>query len=103
MLSVCTTSFRYWLRFEASKIYPTTAPHCELFFNCQAALHKRFGANVRRERVRRHLTQEQLAEQVGFYPRTVQKIEAGTINVPLTTLARVQAALGCDWVELLGR
>jgi len=67
-----------------------------------AALLKRFGANVRRERVRRHLTQEQFAEQVGFYPRSIQKIEAGEINVPLATLARVQAALGCDWVELLG-
>ena len=68
----------------------------------QAALLKRFGANVRRERVRRKLTQEQLAEQVGFYPRSVQKIEAGEINVPLTTLARVQAALGCRWDDLIG-
>ena len=69
----------------------------------QVALLKRFGANVRHERVRRHLTQEQIAEQVGFFPRTVQKIEAGTINVPLTTLARVQTALGSEWPELLGR
>ena len=68
-----------------------------------AALLKRFGASVRRERVRLKMTQEQLAEQVGFYPRTVQKIEAGEINVPLTTLARLQAALGCEWAELLGK
>ena len=66
-----------------------------------AALLKRFGANVRRERVRLKMTQEQLAKRLDFYPRSIQKIEAGTINVPLTTLARVQAALGCGWTELL--
>ena len=66
----------------------------------QAALLKRFGASVRRERVRQKLTQEQLAERRRFFPRTVQKIEAGTTNVPLTTLARVRggAAVRADGV-----
>jgi hypothetical protein len=26
----------------------------------------------------------------------------GEINVPLTTLERIRAALGCDWDKLLG-
>ncbi len=32
-----------------------------------------------------------------------KKGEAGEINVPLTTLARLQASPDCGWAELLGR
>ncbi|MCU0786411.1 MAG: helix-turn-helix domain-containing protein [Verrucomicrobia bacterium] len=56
-----------------------------------------FGANVRRERVARGITQERLAELVDINPRTVQKIEAGKLNILLTTIQRLQAALGCSW------
>ncbi len=59
------------------------------------------GANVRRARVARGLTQEKLAESVGLNPRTVQKIEAGRLNILVTTLARLQQALGCPWEELM--
>lgn len=68
----------------------------------QAARLARFGAAVRCERLGRGLTQEALAEKLGLYPRSVQKIEAGEINVPLTTLERIRAALGCGWDKLLG-
>ncbi len=34
-------------------------------------------------------------------PRTIQKIEAGRLNILVTTLARLQAALGCRWEELM--
>lgn len=68
----------------------------------QSARLQRFGAAVREQRRRRGLTQEALAEQLGIYPRSVQKIEAGQINVPLTTLDRLRAALGCAWEDLLG-
>jgi transcriptional regulator with XRE-family HTH domain len=60
-----------------------------------------FGANVRRERVARGLTQEKLAELVEINPRTVQKIEAGKINILLTTVLRLQSALGCLWTDLM--
>ncbi|MGB0745125.1 MAG: helix-turn-helix domain-containing protein, partial [Opitutales bacterium] len=33
--------------------------------------------------------------------RTLQKIEAGEINILLTTARRLKRALGCDWDELL--
>ena len=48
------------------------------------------------------MTQERLAELVGVNPRTVQKIEAGKLNILVTTLARIQVALDCDWDDLLG-
>ena len=64
---------------------------------------RRFGANLRRERIRRGLTQERLAEVVDLNPRTIQKIEAGHVNILLTTVLRVQRALRCEWESLLGR
>ena len=67
----------------------------------QAELLKAFGANVRRLRLRAKLTQEALAERVGINPRTIQKIEAGKLNILVTTLARLQAALDCRWEEMM--
>jgi transcriptional regulator with XRE-family HTH domain len=67
----------------------------------QAAQLIKFGKNVRRERVRKKLTQESLAELVSLNPRTVQKVEAGTTNILLTTVLRFQKALGCSWDALL--
>jgi transcriptional regulator with XRE-family HTH domain len=61
-----------------------------------------FGASVRRERVARGLTQEKLAELAGLHIRSLQKIEAGEINLLLTTVIRLKGALECPWVKLLG-
>ena len=69
----------------------------------QVELLKAVGGNVRRLRLRAKLTQEGLAEQVGINPRTVQKIEAGRLNILVTTLARMQAALDCRWEELMSQ
>ena len=62
-----------------------------------------FGANVRRERVARKLTQEKLAEMMDVNSRTVQKIEAGKLNILLTTILRLQKALNCSWDSLMRR
>jgi transcriptional regulator with XRE-family HTH domain len=62
---------------------------------------KAFGANVRRERVARRMTQEKLPELVDLNIRSVQKIEAGDINLLVTTAMRVQKALGCPWTRLM--
>jgi DNA-binding XRE family transcriptional regulator len=47
------------------------------------------------------LTQEKLAELADLNIRTVQKIEAGELNVLITTAIRLQRALGCAWESLL--
>jgi transcriptional regulator with XRE-family HTH domain len=60
-----------------------------------------FGAAVRRERTALGMTQEGLAELTGLHLRTVQKIEAGVINVLITTVQRIQRALHCKWDRLL--
>lgn len=48
------------------------------------------------------LTQEALAEKTELNIRTVQKIEAGHINILVTTLRKIQGVLGCKWDALLG-
>ena len=62
-----------------------------------------FGANVRRERVAHGLTQEKLAELMEVNPRTIQKIEAGKLNILLTTVMRLQKAMDCSWDSLMRR
>ena len=62
---------------------------------------KRFGDNLRRERVARQITQEKLAEMADLNIRTLQKIEAGQTNILVTTAARLQKALGCHWGSLM--
>lgn len=61
-----------------------------------------FGAKLRRERTARGITQERLAELAELNTRTVQKIEAGQLNIVLTTLVRLKRALECPWLRLLG-
>lgn len=61
-----------------------------------------FGAAVRRERTALGMTQERLAELTRLHLRTVQKIEAGDINVLITTVQRIQKTLGCAWESLMG-
>ena len=59
-----------------------------------------FGANVRRERSAKGMTQERLAELTDLNIRTVQKIVAGQINLLLTTVLRIREALSCAWSKL---
>jgi transcriptional regulator with XRE-family HTH domain len=64
-------------------------------------LQKAFGANVRRERNRRGMTQERLAELADLSLRNIQRVEAGELNVLMTTVVRIRRALGCSWEELM--
>ena len=64
---------------------------------------KKFGGNLRRARMTKGLTQEKLAEQANLNIRTVQKIEAGHVDILLTTVLRLQDALGCEWADLMRR
>jgi DNA-binding XRE family transcriptional regulator len=68
--------------------------------NSIAAELVRFGSNLRRERTARKITQERLAELADLNIRTVQKIEAGKVNILITTAIRLQEALGCAWDKL---
>lgn len=60
----------------------------------------RLGKNIALLRARRDLTQEILAEKVGVSARYIQNVESGENFPSLPTLARLRAALRCDWNEL---
>jgi transcriptional regulator with XRE-family HTH domain len=64
---------------------------------------KQFGQNVRRQRSAREFSQEKLAEKVDLNIRNVQRIEAGEINILITTARRIKSALGCSWDDLMGK
>jgi transcriptional regulator with XRE-family HTH domain len=53
--------------------------------------------------VRRGLTQEQLAERAEIATRNLQKVEAGEINLLVTTAFRIQLGLRCPWHRLAPR
>jgi transcriptional regulator with XRE-family HTH domain len=62
---------------------------------------KAFGANVRRERCAKGLTQDELAELADIATRNLQKVEAGELNILLTTVLRIQLSLKCPWKNLM--
>lgn len=61
------------------------------------------GANVRRLRLAKGLTQEQLAADAGIDLTYAGGIERGRRNPSLDVLARVAAALGAELPDLLAR
>ena len=61
------------------------------------------GANVRRLRLAKGLTQEQLAADAGIDLTYAGGIERGRRNPSLDVLARVAAALGAELPDLLER
>jgi transcriptional regulator with XRE-family HTH domain len=71
--------------------------------NKSDAATKKIGANLRRIRDARGLSQEKLADLSDVHHRTIQKVESGEMLMRLPTLFRIRAALKCSWEDLLGR
>ena len=59
------------------------------------------GANIRRARVRRHLTQDDLAQTVHATRQTISNYETGRSRPDVETLQRLADALGVELTELL--
>ncbi|HMR80615.1 MAG TPA: helix-turn-helix transcriptional regulator [Polyangiaceae bacterium] len=66
-----------------------------------AAVLASIGANVRRCRLRKGLTQEGLAERCSVEPRTIQSIERGKTNLSIAVLVSVADGLGVDARSLM--
>ena len=58
---------------------------------------------MRRERNEQGITQERLAELVEISLRNMQRVEAGEINVLMTTVTCIRRALGCSVDKLIPR
>ena len=62
---------------------------------------RRFGKKLRKARMAQKMTLETLAERADLNILTLQRFESGDSNVLVSTLFRLQRALGCSWDELL--
>lgn len=62
---------------------------------------KKFGKNVKIERVKKDLTQEQLAEVMGVSQNYVASIEGGKENMSLGKILELSKALDVDIEDLL--
>lgn len=70
----------------------------------QRRLLRELGVRVRRRREAAGLTQEAAASGAGIDYKRYQRLEAGTVNATMRTLARVAEALGTDaWTMLAGK
>ena len=64
-------------------------------------LRELFAANLRAERARRGLTQEDLAGLTGLHPTYISRVEKGGYNLGIDSIERFSMALGIDPQELL--
>ena len=97
-------------RFDWSEVYGATAVSVNDIFSHKLRVSKskalspwlkNLGDNIRRERMAQGMTQQQLAEFADLNIRNVQRIEAGEIDVLLTTVVRIRKAIGCPLYQLL--
>ena len=68
------------------------------------AILKEFGRNLKAERNRAGLSQEQLAEQIGVsYGQVIGTIERGETNTSLSVILAIMTALDLDFDKLFDR
>ena len=61
----------------------------------------RIGRNVKQQRVRAFMTQEQLAKAAGISPRQLVRIERNEVEPRFSTILKLGKALGVDPSELV--
>jgi transcriptional regulator with XRE-family HTH domain len=62
---------------------------------------KQLGGNIRRQRLSKAMSQQRLAELADLNIRNVQRIEAGELDVLLSTVVRIRKALDCPLERLV--
>lgn len=61
----------------------------------------RFGANLRKVRLAKGISQEDLAEQADLHRTYVSSVERGERNVTLETIEKLAKALGVSMAKLM--
>jgi len=62
----------------------------------------KIGDNLKRQRIRKALTQEELARQAGLTTASVARIERNETEPRMSTLRKLAEALDVDPAELVG-
>lgn len=68
-----------------------------------ARTRRHLGRTIRMLRLKRRLTQEQLAERAGIDVKHLQKAEYAELNITLRTLVRIARGLGLSSIARLFR
>lgn len=61
----------------------------------------KLGSKVRYERLKRNLSQEELAENANLNMRSISMIERGVTDVKFTTLYKIAQAFGIEMMDLI--
>lgn len=78
-----------------------TAERNEFDRKVDEAIHAyRIGEAIKAERMKQHLTQEELGERVGVQKSQISKLESGRCTITLPTMSRVFKALGISTATL---
>lgn len=85
-------SRRAWSEVRAERL---TVPEAQQAYQ-EAARAFRIGEEVRRLRIERGLSQQELAERIGLSQSVIARLEAGGVEPRLSTLDRVAKALGVE-------
>ena len=64
-------------------------------------IYENFGANVRRLRLARNMTQEKLAGLAGCKRTTIVNIESGRQGASLILVGWLRSGLRCSWKDLM--
>jgi DNA-binding XRE family transcriptional regulator len=60
-----------------------------------------FASNMKRIRLEKKLTQENVAEAAGLHPNYISSVERGERNISIANIERISCALGVSMVELV--
>ncbi len=60
-----------------------------------------FASNMRRIRLEKNLTQENVAEGAGLHPNYISSVKRGQRNISIGNIERIACALGVSMPELL--
>lgn len=63
-------------------------------------LQKNVGNRIKEIRAEKNISQQELADLCGFEGSNMSRLEAGRVNVTLSTLQKVADALGVKIIEL---
>ena len=63
-------------------------------------INRKIGLKLKIERIKRNISQEELAFQAGVNKNTIWKIETGKVSPTVETLAKIAEALDIDFTTL---
>ena len=82
-------------------LYCTLAKECKFFYYISMSSGKKLGENLRKWRLKKNMSQGDLATALNVDRAYISNIENGRMNPTLSTLEKIAGALGISSSELL--